>query len=315
MTAVDTSPRGRPGFSGLPLERPPTTNNLRPQERADLVRKSRKLTQLLGEIPSPQSVTHPSLPGRLSDEALPSWTARHSPRYIWASRSSMRSADSIDTIHDHLVLPSPIDALSISELSLAGTGKAKAGDTRTGAADAVDSASFIDLSDDDKPPAPLFSPRSLPSSLHGSPSDSVESMLLRRTPEDQDRRRRREKVAKLHRFLGSRVPTSLVVGFDAADGGLPALDHSIDCARTGRQNRRRSSSAAESRSNWFGPDDRVKEELDEREKAINVRRAIKMEKVSFYGASFLTRVGLNMVVFPDVWRTAPADVVLHPAVS
>jgi hypothetical protein len=59
----------------------------------------------------------------------------------------------------------------------------------------------------------------------------------------------------------------------------------------------------------------VKEELDEHEKAINVRRAIKMEKVIYYGASFLTRVGLSMVVFPDVWRTAPADVVLHPAVS
>ena len=202
----------------------------------------------------------------------------------------MRSADSIDTIHGHLVLPSAIDALSISELSLAGTGKAKAGDTRTGAADSVDSASFIDLSDDDNPPIPLFSPRSLPSSLHGSPSDSVESMLLRRTPEE-DRRRRREKVAKLHRFLGSRVPTSLVLGFGAADGALPALEPSIDNGRTCRPNRRRSSSAAESRSNWFGPDDRVKEELDEREKAINVRRAIKMEKVIYYGAFFPTRVG------------------------
>jgi hypothetical protein len=104
-------------------------------------------------------------------------------------------------------------------------------------------------------------------------------MLYRRTPED-DRRRRREKIAKLHRFLGSRVPTSLVLGFSASDDTLPTLDPPVDNVRTGRHNRRRSSSAAESsRSNWFGPDDRMKEELDEREKAINVRRAIKMEKV------------------------------------
>ena len=115
-------------------------------------------------------------------------------------------------------------------------------------------------------------------------------MLHRRTPEE-DRRRRREKVAKLHRFLGSRVPTSLVLGLGATDGALPALD--TDNVRTSRpkiQNRRRSSSAAESRSNWFGPDDRVKEELDEREKAINVRRAVKMEKVIHHSTSFLMRV-------------------------
>jgi len=113
-------------------------------------------------------------------------------------------------------------------------------------------------------------------------------LSCRRTPEE-DRRRRREKIAKLHRFLGSRVPTSLVLGFSASDDTLPALDPTtIDnnvrttatATTTSRHNRRRSSSAAETRSNWFGPDDRMKEELDEREKAINVRRAIKMEKVS-----------------------------------
>ena len=106
-------------------------------------------------------------------------------------------------------------------------------------------------------------------------------MLHRRTPEEV-RRRRREKIAKLHRFLGSRVPTSLVLGFSASHDTLPALDPTIDNIRTSRHNRRRSSSAAETRTNWFGPDDRMKEELDEREKAINVRRAIKMEKVSSF---------------------------------
>ena len=62
-------------------------------------------------------------------------------------------------------------------------------------------------------------------------------------------------------------------------------------SRPGMGSRRRSSSAAEFKSNWSGPDDRVKEELDEREKAINVRRAVKMEKVSCLGTSFLRNLG------------------------
>jgi hypothetical protein len=288
VTAVETSPRGRPDFSGLLSERPPTTNYLHPQERAELVRKTRKLTQLFGETPSPQSVSPSSPPGRLGSEAPPSRVGRHSPRPIWASQPNMRSADSIDTIHGHLVLPSHIDALSISELSLVGTGEGKAGDRRTGVADVTGSASFIDLSDDDKSPIPFFSPHSFPFSPHSSLSDPAESMIHRRTPEE-DRRRRREKIAKLHRFLGSRVPTSLVLGLSAADGALPPFDSTVDSVSTSRESRRRSSSAAESKINWFEPDDRVKEELDEREKAINVRRAIKMEKV-IRGASFLTRV-------------------------
>ena len=143
-------------------------------------------------------------------------------------------------------------------------------------------------------------------------------MLHRRTPEE-DRRRRREKIAKLHRFLGSRVPTSLVLGFSASDDTLPALDRTVDNVRTSRHNRRRSSSATETRSNGFGPDDRMKEELDEREKAINVRRAIKMEKVIFIDGVSLSNnenvLAEHRFLLPDVWRTTPADTLSHPAFS
>lgn len=45
---------------------PSTTNILNPQERADLIRKSRKLTQLFGQTPSPISG-----PGSLSDSQVP----------------------------------------------------------------------------------------------------------------------------------------------------------------------------------------------------------------------------------------------------
>lgn len=45
---------------------PPTTNHLNSQERSNLIRKSRKLTQLFGQTPSPISG-----PGSLSDSQVP----------------------------------------------------------------------------------------------------------------------------------------------------------------------------------------------------------------------------------------------------
>ncbi len=139
-------------------------------------------------------------------------------------------------------------------------------------------------------------------------------MLYRRSPEE-DRRRRRDKIAKLHRFLGSRVPTSLILGLSDADDALPALDPTIDnvrTSRTSRHNRRRSSSATETRSNWFGPDDRMKEELDEREKAINVRRAVKMEKVIYDGVFLPNKSRLSsMVSFSQMFGVQPPQTLYH----
>jgi hypothetical protein len=192
------------------------------------------------------------------------------------------------------MLSRPMDALSISEPSLAGEGtrigKGKARDNIAGARDAVDSASFIDLSDDDDHSIRILSSYSLPS-LPCSPQSGPEEFMRYPCSPEENRRRRREKIAKLHRFLGSRVPTSLVLGLSGADDVLPVLDHTASNLRTSHPGRRRSSSAAEFKGNWFDPDDRVKEELDEREKAINVRRAVKMEKVSCCGTSFLRSVG------------------------
>jgi len=193
----------------------------------------------------------------------------------------MRSADFIDTIYGQFTSPSPMDILSVSELSLAETERGMGKRARK-AGDKTDSGSFIDLSDDDNHPMRVLSPNSFPSPPHPCPSDSQDVMLQPRSP-DEDRRRKREKIAKLHRFLGSRVPTSLVLGLSSADD---ALDPSVVKVDTHHSGRRRSSSAAEFKTKWFDPDDRLKEELGEREKAINVRRAVKMEKVIYHNASF-----------------------------
>ncbi|KAI9511732.1 hypothetical protein F5148DRAFT_974712, partial [Russula earlei] len=280
VTAVDTSPRVRTGFSAPLQDRPPTTNYLHPQERADLVRKSRKLTQLLGETPS-LSVTPLRIPRRVSDELSSHQAGRHHPRPSWASQPSVRSADFVDNLHGHRMSSTAADRLSVSELSLAEgmrAGMGKTGDKGIGATDVVDSTSFIDLSDDDNQPTRALSPHSIPSPPRSCPPDLQDVMLHPRSPEE-DRRRRREKIAKLHRFLGSRVPTSLVLGFSAADDTLPTLDPTASSVPKRHPDRRRSSSVAEFKSNWFDPDDRLKEELDGREKAINVRRAVKMEKM------------------------------------
>ncbi|KAI0081140.1 hypothetical protein K474DRAFT_1488264 [Panus rudis PR-1116 ss-1] len=121
-------------------------------------------------------------------------------------------------------------------------------------------------------------------------SPSTPSLLESLSPEEQqeeDRRRKREKVAKLHRFLGSRVPTDLVLAqIDTAVprpaaapvSAIHPLKSDTD-DRKAKMRRRRSSSAAELPGTWSDDIDRLKEDLNDREKAINVRRAVKMEKM------------------------------------
>ncbi|GJE86262.1 hypothetical protein PsYK624_023420 [Phanerochaete sordida] len=114
---------------------------------------------------------------------------------------------------------------------------------------------------------------------------------------DEERRRKREKLAKLHRFLGSRVPVDVVLQQLSLDStlhneDLPPLSEDLpqqqqqhpyarmelDTRKTWVR-RRRSSSAGELGHRWLSDDDRLKEELNEKEKAQNVKRAIKMEKM------------------------------------
>ena len=148
--------------------------------------------------------------------------------------------------------------------------------------------SFIDLSDEEAGndsvsevlvETPKASRGRHPFSSTASIADSVSSEQLA----EEERRRKREKLAKLHRFLGSRVPPHLVLGPLEEGTPLPPPAFSPDDdesdIRKVKMRRRRSSSAAEFSRTWSDDIDRLKEELNEREKAINVRRAVKMEKV------------------------------------
>ena len=171
-------------------------------------------------------------------------------------------------------------------------------------------ASFMDLSDEEGandgisellPETPKLGRR------RGEPRSPSTASLAESLASDElaedERRRKREKLAKLHRFLGSRVPPHLVLG--PLDEGItpfpspaptftlappPALAPPLSSAprRIGEEDdihrakmrRRRSSSAAEFSHTWSDDIDRLKQGLNDREKAINVRRAVKMEKVS-----------------------------------
>ncbi|KJA28609.1 hypothetical protein HYPSUDRAFT_74363 [Hypholoma sublateritium FD-334 SS-4] len=133
----------------------------------------------------------------------------------------------------------------------------------------LDAESFIDLDDDDPAPHHRLVPRPSTETL------SPEALA------DDERRRKRERLAKLHRFLGSRVPAHLVLGLDAPPDADPDPDDSSSSAATRRvwRMRRRSSSAAAIPALCADELERVCEVLDDKEKAINVRRAHKMEKV------------------------------------
>ncbi|KAL0066599.1 hypothetical protein AAF712_006403 [Marasmius tenuissimus] len=127
------------------------------------------------------------------------------------------------------------------------------------------------------------------SSISTDDMSIFENLRLNMSPEEQaedERRRRREKLAKLHRFLGSRVPPDLVVG-GLVDPELPPLAPAdAQMSLEGRHHqhesswlkRRRSSSAAAFPS-WSDDLDRLRDGLSHEEKAINVKRAQKMEKV------------------------------------
>ncbi|KAI3621973.1 hypothetical protein WG66_015909 [Moniliophthora roreri] len=155
----------------------------------------------------------------------------------------------------------------------------------------------IDLSRDDLgngrnsiPDLPPSSPNETSisdlSSLNALDDISICESLSPEAQAEEEKRRRREKLAKVHRFLGSRVPTNLVIG-ELEDPALPPLAPS-DALRMlegfGNDDdkkwmKRRRSSSAVVLPAWSDDLDRLRDGLSLEEKAINVRRAQKMEKV------------------------------------
>lgn len=315
--------------------RPSTSNLLQPHERADLVRKTRKLTQLFGQTPGvghypvevdlgrghaprttlvgapphPSRRKHKPAASMLDDPIVPVYDAQK--RVVWPPAEDAQYVSA--GARRRSVPLSPAEYSSVSQLSMSEDRTSLfitsqdtphvveigfAGDSHTDLsvrAAAGSPESFIDLSDEEvphsrspaTPKAHSLSPR--PASLLSPSTPSVDGLSLSAEQlAEEDRRRKRDRLAKLHRFLGSRVPAHLVLG--VLDEGVPLPSPALPTpqddmvgedaeARRLRLRRRRSSSAAEFTGTWSDEIDRLKEDLNDREKAINVRRAVKMEKV------------------------------------
>ncbi|KAG6874410.1 hypothetical protein C0995_015146 [Termitomyces sp. Mi166 len=271
------TPHAKPPLPTAPkpnFERPPpssTTNFLDLDERNDLIRKNRKLAKVFGKPPGPdtfppQNKKLPLIAGHQhASFATDDIIGRHG---VWLPASGIVSTVPVSPDDDFLLdqhesrKNSPSDAIRASSPT-----------------------SFIDLSDD-LGSATLHTPKDDAVPTRGrrrSPSPSLIESLSPEQQAEETRRRQREKLARLHRFLGSRVPANLALGLDIADPGLPPFDpNTMTHAPETRKDwlrRRRSSSAAAYSSTWSDEIDRIKEDLNSAEKAINVRRAQKMEKV------------------------------------
>ncbi|KAJ6523635.1 hypothetical protein B0H19DRAFT_651565 [Mycena capillaripes] len=314
------SPVGPPAIPvrALPPDTmPPTTNFLNPTERAQLIKKSRKLAQVFGQTPGAADFV-PDARSSFLDVAAPSTSkSRHRPA------ASMNMIGQMPPGAQRPIPPWPAPDKTI-HMTINGR---RHSDPSTPVSDEAPTASLLSENNSDEPPSPHsfmdFSNNSNEdANVDVGPDDSVSvvdtgsastparpgrsrlptspsspSLFENLSPEEQaeeERRKKRDKLAKLHRFLGSRVPTNLVLGPEYLETQLPppvvALDGTLamptspdnPTPSTSRSNtwvkRRRSSSAAVL-SSWSDDLDRLKEDLNDKEKAIIVRRAQKMEKV------------------------------------
>jgi hypothetical protein len=301
---------------------PPTTNHLNAQERAELVKKTRKLAKVFGQTPGASIYNHghdeSCLPPYLSLPSMAKATAGAPGHLRGASVSSGSPASWLrleDLQHDYVsrrhsapLSPDQLSVLSdrLSDESKrstnAGEHSAEAGNqdfvptrslpSKISSDVPGSSASFMDFSEEDDAKADerasLTTAETSGSPLSSSLSFSTPSLILEH-PAERERRAKREKLAKLHRFLGSHVPTDLVLGCDSStDDTLPAPlplqerdTNPMDGGGGDRKFLRRSRSKSIAAPGDFWSDDleRSRQELDGKEKAINVRRAQKMEKV------------------------------------
>ncbi|KAJ7070601.1 hypothetical protein C8F01DRAFT_385113 [Mycena amicta] len=308
-----TPPPSLPLRALPPDTMPPTTNFLNSTERAQLIRKSRKLTQVFGQTPGAGDLaSDPSggsflditpvgtsksrhrpaasmnMVGQMPPSARPRlplpWPAPDKTIYMDVHGRRHSSPNDQEGPQDDVSSEAPSSPMSFMDLSASSSNSNSHDD------DGADTERETELGPDDSVSvmsltfdAPLRRKKQTsPSTISFAESISPE------TQADDDRRKRRDKLAKLHRFLGSRVPTNLVLGQAVVvvvpavvglDGTLSPSSESGGDTRKGWANRRRSSSAAVLASSWTSDWERMKENLNDKEKAIIVRRAQKMEKV------------------------------------
>lgn len=271
---------------------PPTTNLLDLDERLELIKRNQKLARVFGRSPGPD-VTPPTLPALTRHLRGSLSMSNHLDQNLtstWPAATGGGRRHSIPMIPDDFSVTHTPEGGSVISAARNPTSN----DQHTRAP-----TSFIDLSDDLGSASFGITTKTV-TSLPSSPSSQslFENMSLEERVEEE-RRRKRAKLVKLHRFLGSQVPPGLILGFDDPELSLPpdkpvnAQIEDEDVSRKPWVRRRRSSSAAVFPSTWSDDLDRLKEDLNDKEKAINVRRALKMEKVRTIVVVFFFYISSN----------------------
>jgi len=329
------------------VEDPPPTTILSPTERAELVKKTRKLTQLFGQTPGPElaslspvvasplqrsylapgvrrghqvisSISNPLHPSDKGVWPPPDETVylningrRHSIPLSPTTISSMWGSNEDDSILDH-----DQQSFRSNRLSRVALSRRKS----SSASPAPSPMSFIDLSEDDsavETPRDVSDHRRQALFSRESMIDDAASLLTLTSTQihEEERRRKREKIAKLHRFLGSRIPTDLILDLSYSPPLPPPASvgtEEEDSRKRFRIRRRRSGSFAEYTRPLTAQEDRMKSELDIQEKALNVRRAAKMEKV---GASQQLPPASADIVPKGVWCRSSTNPLPHPKIG
>ncbi|KAF8559980.1 hypothetical protein OG21DRAFT_1479840 [Imleria badia] len=304
---------------------PPTTNELDANERADRIRRNRKLARVFGRTPGVEEpiidtddirAAKKSQPPSLAALLTKPKSHRHAVSVSVSLKApGMKTEPSTPWQTGSLWSPDgrrhstalATDFTLYMEDEQKGTPPKKTHRSRKTmeSLDAASARSFIDLSDeevhdDDVSELSCFATHQsrLRRLHHSNSTPSFVESLDSEAQAELERRRKREKLAKLHRFLGSRVPPEAITG-SVFGSPLPPM-----------------APPEGFNEQWVRVDenehldelDRGKEELDEREKALNVRRAQKMERV--FGTPppqvlFHTRQSRPTV--PHSQPTSPAD--------
>ena len=310
----------RKSSDGKPKVEDPPTTTLSFAERAELVKRTRKLTQLFGQTPGPEfALLSPGAASSLQQSHLASDVRRGhrviasisnplhpSDRGVWPPpeetvylnihgrrHSTPLSPTTVSTMwgsnEDDSVLDPDQRSSFYSNRHSKMRLQRKATSSSSIASPIPSPMSFIDLSDDESGAETMKGVIGrhcqAPFSKESLIDDAASLSTFTPTQiHEGERRKKREKLVKLHRFLGSRVPPDLALGFDLSSSpqlpppASPEIEHD-DTRKRFRVRKRRSSSFSGYTKPLTAREDRMKSELNIQEKALNVRRAAKMEKV------------------------------------
>lgn len=280
----DDSPASAPILN---LPKPPTINSRTPAERAEMLKKTRKIQQLMGDVPPTSGAAaafYRMSRAARSEDSLPTPTFGRADGFAVSGASDdakgalnqgrgfHRSTASLSSKPRLVLAPvgGPIEFHVSEDFGLG----------------------LVSPTKTDPEPIPVpeaEEPRDSGLGNTGTPGlDEPDKAAMEEEKMTDDegmvsRRARRAKVAKLYRYLGSRVPPHLVFGLDDAwdyEQGLPGVRSededtgaSIDLGRKKRH---------ASDGDCTPVDDQMADlsVMSSEEKARAVRRKAKMEKVS-----------------------------------